>query len=77
MMGRFNGYTKSVILRMNEARDLGEFDRYSFYEHTKAYIAAPPDVLRVDEKTCASITSLTSPSSSSRPTTSKRHLFAG
>ena len=50
MMGRFNGFTKSVILRMNEARDLGEFDRYSFYEHTKAYIAAPPDVLRVDEK---------------------------
>jgi Family of unknown function (DUF5906) len=50
MLGRFNGYLKSVILRMNEARDLGEFDRYSLYEHTKAYIAAPPDVLRVDEK---------------------------
>lgn len=50
MLGRFNGFVKSVILRMNEARDLGEFDRYSFYEHTKAYIAAPPDVLRVDEK---------------------------
>ena len=50
MLGRFNGFMKSVILRMNEARDLGEFDRYSFYEHTKAYIAAPPDVLRVDEK---------------------------
>jgi hypothetical protein len=50
MLGRFNGFLKSVILRMNEARDLGEFDRYSLYEHTKAYIAAPPDVLRVDEK---------------------------
>jgi Family of unknown function (DUF5906) len=50
MMGRFNGFLKSVILRMSEARDLGEFDRYSLYEHTKAYIAAPPDVLRVDEK---------------------------
>ena len=50
VMGRFNGFLKSVILRVNEARDLGEFDRYSFYDHMKAYTAAPPDVLRVDEK---------------------------
>jgi len=41
---------KSVILRVSEARDLGEFDRYAFYDHMKAYTAAPPDVLRVDEK---------------------------
>jgi hypothetical protein len=39
-----------VILRVNEARDLGEVDRFAFYDHMKAYIAAPPDVLRVDEK---------------------------
>jgi hypothetical protein len=50
VMGRFNGFLKSVILRVNEARDLGEFDRYAFYDHMKAYTAAPPDVLRVDEK---------------------------
>jgi hypothetical protein len=49
-MGRFNGFLKSVILRINEARDLGEYDRYKFYDHMKAYTAAPPDVLRVDEK---------------------------
>jgi hypothetical protein len=49
-MGRFNGFLKSVVLRINEARDLGEFDRYKFYDHMKAYTAAPPDVLRVDEK---------------------------
>jgi hypothetical protein len=49
-MGRFNGFLKSVVLRVNEARDLGEFDRYAFYDHMKAYTAAPPDVLRVDEK---------------------------
>jgi hypothetical protein len=49
-LGRFNGYLKSVILRVNEARDLGEISRYHFYDHMKAYIAAPPDVLRVDEK---------------------------
>ena len=50
VLGRFNGFLKSVILRINEARDLGEFDRYAFFDHMKSYIAAPPDVLRVDEK---------------------------
>ena len=50
VLGRFNGFLKSVILRVSEARDLGEVDRYSFYEHMKTYTAAPPDVLRVDEK---------------------------
>ncbi len=50
LTGRFNGFVKSVILRVSEARDLGKMDRYSFYEHTKTYTAAPPDVLRVDEK---------------------------
>jgi hypothetical protein len=49
-MGRFNGFLKSVILRVNEARDLGEYDRYAFYDHMKAYIAEPPEVLLVDEK---------------------------
>jgi hypothetical protein len=48
--GRFNGFLKSVILRVNEARDLGDSNRYDFYDHMKAYTAAPPDVLRVDEK---------------------------
>lgn len=50
MMGRFNGFLKSVILRINEARDLGDVNRYQFYDHMKAYTAAPPDVLRCDEK---------------------------
>jgi hypothetical protein len=50
ILGRFNGFLKSVILRVSEARDLGEVSRYQFYDHMKAYIAAPPDVLRVDEK---------------------------
>jgi Primase C terminal 2 (PriCT-2)/Bifunctional DNA primase/polymerase, N-terminal/Family of unknown function (DUF5906) len=50
LLGRFNGFLKSVILRVSEARDLGETNRYSFYDHMKAYTAAPPDVLRVDEK---------------------------
>ena len=50
MLGRFNGYLKSAILRVSEARDLGDINRYQFYDHMKAYTAAPPDVLRVDEK---------------------------
>lgn len=50
MLGRFNGFVKSVILRVSEARDLGDVNRYSFYEHMKVFTAAPPDVLRVDEK---------------------------
>ena len=50
MLGRFNGFLKSVILRVSEAHDLGEFNRFAFYEHIKAYTAAPPDGLRVDEK---------------------------
>ena len=50
LMSRFNGFLKSVILRVSEARDLGELDRYSFYDALKTFTAAPPDVLRVDEK---------------------------
>src|SRR5262249_39176017 len=50
LMGRFDGHFKSVILRDSEARDLGEVNRYSFYDHMKIYTASPPDVLRVDEK---------------------------
>ena len=50
VLGRFNGFLRSVILRVNEARDLGDFDRFAFYDHMKVYIAAPPDVLPVDEK---------------------------
>lgn len=50
LLGRFNGWVKSVVLRVSEARDLGDIDRYGFYERMKMYTAAPPDVIRVDEK---------------------------
>jgi hypothetical protein len=50
LLGRFNGFVKSVILRISEARDLGDINRYQFYDHIKGYTAAPPDVIRVDEK---------------------------
>jgi hypothetical protein len=50
LLGRFNGFIKSVILRISEARDLGDINRYAFYEHLKTYTAAPPDMMRTDEK---------------------------
>jgi hypothetical protein len=49
-LGRFNGFLKSVILRISEARDLGDNDRFKFYDRLKSFCAAPPDVLRIDEK---------------------------
>ena len=50
MLGRFNGWARAVVVRVSEARDLGDVDRFAFYDHSKSYIAAPPDVIRVDEK---------------------------
>jgi hypothetical protein len=50
LLGQFNSFVKAVILRVSEARDLGDVNRFNFYDHTKIYTAAPPDVLRVNEK---------------------------
>jgi Family of unknown function (DUF5906) len=50
IVGRFNGFRKSVVLRVSEVHDLGDTDRFSFYESCKTLLAAPPNVLRVDEK---------------------------
>jgi len=50
VLGRFNGFLKSVVLRVNEVTDMGEFDRFKLYAHMKDMLAAPPDTLRVDEK---------------------------
>lgn len=50
LMERFNGYQKSVILRVSEAHDLGELDRYALHERTKTLLAAPPETLKVNEK---------------------------
>jgi hypothetical protein len=50
LLARFNGFVRSVVLRINEAKDQGEIDRYALYERLKIYCAAPPDVIRCDEK---------------------------
>jgi hypothetical protein len=50
MLGRFNPFAEAVILRVNEARDLGEVNRFDFYDHIKDYCAAPPPTLPVEDK---------------------------
>lgn len=51
ILGRFNGHLKSVLLLINEARDLGEINRPNFYEHMKGIIAdSASEVLLIDEK---------------------------
>jgi hypothetical protein len=50
---RNNGFLKSLIVRLNEARDMGEqgsVDRYRLYDHMKDILAAPPNTIRVNEK---------------------------
>jgi hypothetical protein len=46
----FNPYVKAVVLRISEAKDMGEVNRFQLYERCKTLTAAPPDVLRVNEK---------------------------
>src|SRR5262249_55086081 len=46
----WNDFAKAVILRISEARDLGEINGYAFYERMKIYAAAPPDTLRINSK---------------------------
>jgi hypothetical protein len=50
LLGKFQHYTKAVILRISEGRDLGDTDRFKFYDHIKTLIVAPPDVLPTNEK---------------------------
>jgi hypothetical protein len=50
LFGSFNGYVKTVLLRVSEARDMGDVSKFQLYERMKTMGAAPPDVLRVNEK---------------------------
>lgn len=50
LIGRFNAFLQAVILLVSELRDLGDRDRYGFYEHSKTLIATPPDTFLIDEK---------------------------
>jgi hypothetical protein len=50
MFASFNRFQRSVILRISEGRDLGDVDRFKLYDRMKTVIAAPPDVLNINEK---------------------------
>ena len=50
VMGNYNDFMRCVVLRISEIRDLGEVNRFTFYEHMKTITASPPDVLRVHGK---------------------------
>jgi Family of unknown function (DUF5906) len=50
IMSNYNDYMPCVVLRISEARDLGDVNRYAFYDHTKTILATPPDVIRVNAK---------------------------
>jgi hypothetical protein len=50
LLGQFNGYQKCVILRISEARNLGDQTRVEFYENSKTLTAAPPVMLPTNEK---------------------------
>src|SRR4029453_991187 len=50
VLGRFNGFLKSVILRVSEARDLGDINRFQFYDHNApAFAKAAPPARGVSE----------------------------
>ena len=80
LLGRFNGFVKSVILRVSEARDLGEFDRYAFLRphegvHRRAARRAarrreePARVLRASTSAASSSPATTRPTASTCPPT--------
>ena len=50
ILNPFTGFLKAVILRVSEANDLGDSNRFDLYERMKTITASPPDVLRVNEK---------------------------
>jgi hypothetical protein len=50
VLGSFNEFIQSVVLRISEGKDLGNVDRFAFYEATKTLFAAPPDTLRCNPK---------------------------
>ena len=46
----FNGYLKSVMLRIDEVHDLGGESKYAFHDRTKPVLAAPPAAHEINEK---------------------------
>jgi hypothetical protein len=50
VMGSFNDFLMSKLVRINEASDTGDFDKFKFAQRTKTMFARTPDTLRVNRK---------------------------
>jgi hypothetical protein len=46
----FNPWRRAVILRVSEAKDMGEISRFELYDGMMTLLAAPPDVQECNEK---------------------------
>ena len=60
LISKNNEFLRGVIVRVSEARDMGEqgrVDRYGLYDHTKTMLATPPNTLRVNEKSSRTVSS--------------------
>jgi hypothetical protein len=55
LAGKYNDFLCSVIVRVNEARDVGDathgrIDRYGLYDHMKALMTSPPETHQINRK---------------------------
>jgi Family of unknown function (DUF5906) len=50
MFDPFNPWRRAVILRVSEAKDMGDVNRFELYDGMKTLLAGPPDVLECNEK---------------------------
>jgi hypothetical protein len=53
LVGRNNAFLKTLIVRLSEARDVGErgsTDLYRLNDHVKDMLATPPETVRINEK---------------------------
>jgi hypothetical protein len=55
VFGSFNTYQKCKLLRISELGNLGDKNKYQFYEATKTLLAAPPEAVRVNQKHMAHV----------------------
>jgi hypothetical protein len=63
LVSKNNDFLCSVIVRVNEARDVGDanrgrIDRYGLYDHMKALMTSPPETHRINRKYIPEYTSL-------------------
>jgi hypothetical protein len=75
LLASFNTYAKSIILRVNEARDLGETNRFKFYVIPKSTPLLRRTCCGSMKSTFASTTCSTSSALSLRPTTKPTASF--